>query len=180
MNTITRRSPSPGSKPPSWVSFGVIGALLAVLLIGAGSMTWLNSGQGGAGIGGPFRLEDGTGKTEPIRIFAAKYMLVYFGYTSCPDVCPTTLNAVSDAIDKSSGPVASKIRPVFITVDPKREHNRRGEAVCGGLRHSDHGPDRHARRNCKGDKSSTGCIMPTIAPGQDQTTTRWITVRSFT
>jgi protein SCO1/2 len=47
-------------------------------------------------------------------------MLVYFGYTYCPDVCPTTLNAVADAMDKL-GSAAAKVRPVFITVDPKRD-----------------------------------------------------------
>ncbi len=47
-------------------------------------------------------------------------MLVYFGYTFCPDVCPTTLNAVADAMDKL-GPAAARIQPLFITVDPKRD-----------------------------------------------------------
>jgi protein SCO1 len=45
---------------------------------------------------------------------------VYFGYTFCPDVCPTTLGAVADAMDKL-GPAASRIQPLFITVDPKRD-----------------------------------------------------------
>jgi protein SCO1 len=45
---------------------------------------------------------------------------VYFGYTFCPDVCPTTLSAVADAMDKL-GPAASRIQPLFITIDPKRD-----------------------------------------------------------
>ena len=47
-------------------------------------------------------------------------MLVYFGYTFCPDVCPTTLNEVASALDHL-GPKAARLQPVFITVDPKRD-----------------------------------------------------------
>ena len=47
-------------------------------------------------------------------------MLVYFGYTFCPDVCPTTLNEVADAMDKL-GPKADRVQPIFISVDPKRD-----------------------------------------------------------
>ena len=47
-------------------------------------------------------------------------MLVYFGYTFCPDVCPTTLNSVADALDKM-GAKADRMQPLFITVDPKRD-----------------------------------------------------------
>jgi len=101
--------------------YGIIGVLLAVLLIGAGSFLWLSTGPGNpGGIGGPFTLENGSGKTVTDRDFRGKYMLVYFGYTFCPDVCPTTLNAVADAMDRL-GPAAKEIRPVFITVDPKRD-----------------------------------------------------------
>ena len=47
-------------------------------------------------------------------------MLIYFGYTYCPDVCPTTLNAVADAMDKL-GAKADRIQPLFVTIDPKRD-----------------------------------------------------------
>ena len=47
-------------------------------------------------------------------------MLVYFGYTFCPDVCPTTLNQVAEALEKL-GPKADRVQPLFITVDPKRD-----------------------------------------------------------
>jgi protein SCO1/2 len=83
---------------------------------------WLsgNGGHNPVGIGGPFTLEDGAGKPVTDRDFRGRYMLVYFGYTFCPDVCPTTLEAVAEAMDKL-GPDAAKVRPVFITVDPKRD-----------------------------------------------------------
>ena len=114
MNTITR---------PNRILYATIGLLLAVLLLGAGGFMWLSSGTGGAGslgVGGPFTLQNGDGKTVTNKDFQGKYMLVYFGYTFCPDVCPTTLNAVAEAVDKL-GSDASRLRPVFITVDPKRD-----------------------------------------------------------
>jgi protein SCO1/2 len=106
------------------ILYATMGVLLAILLIGAGGFLWLSSsssgGAGGLGIGGPFTLQDGSGKPVTDQNFRGRYMLVYFGYTFCPDVCPTTLNAVADAMDKL-GPAASRIQPLFITVDPKRD-----------------------------------------------------------
>ena len=52
--------------------------------------------------------------------FAGRYMLVYFGYTNCPDVCPTTLSVIADAMDKLGG-AGRKVVPIFITVDPARD-----------------------------------------------------------
>jgi protein SCO1 len=114
MNTTTKQNR---------ILYATMGLLLATLLIGAGGFLWLSSsggGGGGLGIGGPFTLQDGNGKPVTDQNFHGKYMLVYFGYTFCPDVCPTTLNAVADAMDKL-GPAASRIQPLFITVDPKRD-----------------------------------------------------------
>lgn len=54
------------------------------------------------------------------RDFRGKYMLVYFGYTFCPDACPTTLNEVVDALDRL-GAKAAQVQPIFITVDPRRD-----------------------------------------------------------
>jgi protein SCO1 len=113
MNTTTK---------PNRILYVTMAVLLAVLLIGAGGFLWLSSGgrDNPLGIGGPFTLLDGNGQTVTDKDFRGKYMLVYFGYTFCPDVCPTTLNAVADAMDKL-GPGASSIQPLFITVDPKRD-----------------------------------------------------------
>jgi protein SCO1/2 len=121
MSTTANKPTTPPPNPPNRLLYGVIGVLLAVLLIGAGSFLWLSNGPSApGGIGGPFRLENGEGKLVTDRDFRGKYMLVYFGYTFCPDVCPTTLNAVADALDKL-GPLAARVQPVFITVDPKRD-----------------------------------------------------------
>lgn len=116
--------------PPSRVSddrrrarfvlpFAAAGLVLALGLFGAGVFLWL-SGSAGAAIGGPFTLENGSGQTVTDRSFRGKYMLVYFGYTYCPDVCPTTLNEVAGALDQL-GPKAKLIQPLFITVDPRRD-----------------------------------------------------------
>lgn len=108
----------PGSGPPP---YAVIGILVALLLLGTGAFLWLNEqGGGGPSVGGPFTLEDSGGRTATDRDFRGKYMLVYFGYTYCPDVCPTTLNAVADALDRI-GKKADDLKPVFITVDPRRD-----------------------------------------------------------
>jgi protein SCO1/2 len=111
-------------KPPApRLVYAAMGLAMAVLLIGAGAFLWLTgggSGNGGFGIGGPFTLEDGAGKAVTEHDFRGKYMLVYFGYTNCPDVCPTTLNAVADGLDKL-GAKSKEIVPIFITVDPKRD-----------------------------------------------------------
>jgi protein SCO1/2 len=52
--------------------------------------------------------------------FRGKWLVIYFGYMSCPDVCPTTLASVTQAM-KSLGPAADKVQPIFITVDPERD-----------------------------------------------------------
>jgi protein SCO1/2 len=71
-------------------------------------------------IGGPFVLVNQDGKTVSEADFKGKYMLIYFGYTYCPDVCPTSLTTMGDALDML-GDKAEDITPVFITVDPERD-----------------------------------------------------------
>jgi len=75
---------------------------------------------GQATVGGPFRLIDQSGKVVSDGDFRGRYMLVYFGYSFCPDVCPTTLSIMAQALDKM-GADGSRIVPVFITVDPARD-----------------------------------------------------------
>jgi protein SCO1/2 len=79
-----------------------------------------NVTTGTADIGGPFTLTDQDGHKRGDRDFRGRFMLVYFGYATCPDVCPTTLALMSDALAKL-GPDAKKIVPVFITIDPERD-----------------------------------------------------------
>ena len=76
--------------------------------------------RGTASVGGPFRLVDQNGHTRTDREFRGRSMLIYFGYSLCPDVCPTTLAVMADALAKL-GPRREKIVPIFVTVDPERD-----------------------------------------------------------
>ncbi|MDP9195785.1 MAG: SCO family protein [Pseudomonadota bacterium] len=71
-------------------------------------------------IGGPFVLTDHTGKTVTEKIFLGKPFLVYFGFTSCQDVCPVTLSSVAQALDMG-GEGVTDIQVLFITVDPDHD-----------------------------------------------------------
>ena len=71
-------------------------------------------------IGGPFTLTDHAGERVASSSFGDQYRLIYFGYTYCPDVCPTELGKVAVALDEL-GPAADRILPLFISVDPKRD-----------------------------------------------------------
>jgi protein SCO1/2 len=76
--------------------------------------------SGKALIGGPFTLTEHTGRRVTEKDFKGRFMLVYFGYTYCPDVCPAELQVMSAALDEL-GKKAEKVTPVFITVDPERD-----------------------------------------------------------
>jgi protein SCO1 len=80
----------------------------------------------GATIGGPFALTDQNGTPRRPEDFRGKLMLIYFGYTFCPDVCPTDLMAITQALDML-GPKAVAIQPIFISIDPERDSSVMGE-----------------------------------------------------
>jgi len=71
-------------------------------------------------IGGPFQLTDQSGKLRSERDFRGHLMLVYFGFTTCPDICPTDLQAIGLAMDRL-GADAGDVQPLFITLDPERD-----------------------------------------------------------
>jgi protein SCO1/2 len=75
---------------------------------------------GRAKVGGPFTLVDHTGRTRTDADFRGKFLLVYFGYTYCPDICPTDLQQIGLAIDKL-GNAGAAVQPLFISVDPERD-----------------------------------------------------------
>jgi protein SCO1/2 len=120
MPTTTDGKHAAGKATGGPPAYGVIGVLIALLLLGTGAFLWLNGDVGGPPVGGPFTLQDSDGRTVTDRDFRGKYLLVYFGYTYCPDVCPTTLNAVAQAIEQL-GRRADELQPLFITVDPRRD-----------------------------------------------------------
>jgi cytochrome oxidase Cu insertion factor (SCO1/SenC/PrrC family) len=104
----------------------VAGGALAAVVVGRPSSTdqAIRSGSlpttGKALIGGPFSLVDGSGKRVTDTDFRGRYLLVFFGYTFCPDVCPSSLQVISAAIDKL-GPAGDAITPVLISIDPARD-----------------------------------------------------------
>jgi len=71
-------------------------------------------------VGGPFALTASDGTTVTDETYRGKWLLVFFGYTFCPDLCPTTLNEISLALTKL-GVDAEKLQAIFITVDPERD-----------------------------------------------------------
>lgn len=76
--------------------------------------------QGRAAIGGPFSLIDTTGTRRTEKDYLGKPMLVFFGFTNCPDICPSALQTITVALD-TLGDKADRLTPVFITLDPERD-----------------------------------------------------------
>lgn len=74
----------------------------------------------GVALGGAFRLTDHTGRAVTEADFAGRFLLVYFGFTWCPDVCPTELGIMASAMDEL-GAEEGRVTPVFITIDPERD-----------------------------------------------------------
>ena len=108
-------------------------ALIPYLLLVAaliGGVLWYESNKvpglgrvvttGQADVGGPFQLTDQSGKRVSDKDFRGRYMLIYFGYSFCPDVCPTTLAVMAQALEKL-GDRSQRITPILITIDPERD-----------------------------------------------------------
>jgi len=97
---------------------------LAALAVIAGGVAyeqlWLGGDNVAPAVGGAFTLIDQNGKTWRDTDLRGKVLLIYFGYTYCPDACPTTLQAISEMLDLL-GDKANKIQPIFISVDPARD-----------------------------------------------------------
>jgi len=118
---------------PIWL-FPVIAAGLAAVL---GAILILSSGgapevggdgraapvrmSGEAQIGGPFTLVDHTGATVTNADYAGQAMLIYFGFTYCPDICPTSLQVMAAAMDQLSAEQQAEFQPLLISVDPERD-----------------------------------------------------------
>jgi protein SCO1 len=104
----------------------IVGAFLAGLVLVLGVFIYLAShsaspiGRAVASVGGPFHLEDQTGKLFTDQDMKGRPFLVFFGYTHCPDVCPTTLLEISDVM-KALGKDADRTGALFVTVDPERD-----------------------------------------------------------
>ena len=98
----------------------LIGAGASALILTSGAQTPKVETTGTALIGGPFTLVDQNGNTVTDRDFRGKYMLIFFGFTHCPDICPAELQVMSAALD-ALGPKADDVVPIFVTLDPGRD-----------------------------------------------------------
>ncbi len=115
----------------------IFGAGLAILALGIASYLYLqpkpainqaqfdSNATGAQGsYGGPFTLTNDDGARVTNDTYAGRYLLIYFGYTFCPDVCPTSLSVMTQALDRlelEASEKAAAIQPLFITVDPERD-----------------------------------------------------------
>jgi protein SCO1/2 len=99
-------------------------AFAASLILGLLIVFWAMGGVSKvaqpAAIGGPFQLTDQNGKTVTDKNLKGKPTLIFFGYTHCPDVCPTSLFEISEVL-RAMGKDADKVNAVFISVDPERD-----------------------------------------------------------
>jgi cytochrome oxidase Cu insertion factor (SCO1/SenC/PrrC family) len=111
---------------PLLIAFWISGAAVAQENSAAQMMDDLMYGRGP--VGGPFTLTDQTGRLRSDSEFRGKLMIVYFGYTFCPDICPTDLAAITQALD-ALGPAAESVQPIFITIDPERDTRLLAEYV---------------------------------------------------
>jgi cytochrome oxidase Cu insertion factor (SCO1/SenC/PrrC family) len=130
MSATSVRAGGRSSRPPSPIAWLACFATAALLLGGAAVaaepdepsaeqlVQALLSGQ--ASVGGPFELTDHTGRPRTDADFRGKLLLIYFGFTHCPDACPTELLSISLALEKL-GLAADAVQPLFITVDPQRD-----------------------------------------------------------
>lgn len=102
----------------------IASAFGASLVIGLLLMVWALGGVRGvatpAAIGGPFQLTDQTGATVTEKSLQGRPSLIFFGYTHCPDVCPTTLFEMSEVL-RAMGKDADGVNAYFISVDPERD-----------------------------------------------------------
>ena len=98
---------------------GAIAGAAVLALTGNGSGPQVAT-SGKALIGGPFTLIDQNGKTVTDQDFRGHFMLVFFGFTHCPDICPAELQVMSQSLE-ALGPEAEEVVPIFITLDPERD-----------------------------------------------------------
>jgi protein SCO1/2 len=106
---------------------GRVGAALALAIVATGALGLAGcaprvgaASQPAGGPGGPFQLVDQNGRPVDQHVLDGKWSVVFFGYTFCPDVCPTTLTVLGQTMNQL-GPRAKDVQVVFITVDPARD-----------------------------------------------------------
>ena len=105
----------------------LLSSLLILLVLSIGTGLWVykqtknNNLNKATLVGGSYSLTDHNGNSVTDKSFSDKFKIIYFGYTFCPDICPTGMAVISQALDLL-GNKAKRIKPIFITVDPKRDN----------------------------------------------------------
>ena len=95
-------------------------SLITFWMLGGFGLPSADLAPSAGAIGGPFRLTGADGQSVSDRDFRGKWLLVYFGYTHCPDICPTTLADISQTLDLL-GADATRVQSLFISIDPERD-----------------------------------------------------------
>lgn len=103
----------------------VVATMLVGVVVGYFVSTWISDSAptpqyARPAIGGPYTLTNHRGETVTDQTYRGKVQLVFFGFTHCPDVCPTALSLLTDLLEQL-GPSAEQVQPIFITVDPERD-----------------------------------------------------------
>ena len=98
----------------------LVAAAFALAACNSGGPAFQASDITGSSFGRDFELKDAQGNTRRLADFKGKAVVIFFGYTQCPDVCPTTLAALAEAM-KRLGPDADRVQVLFVTVDPERD-----------------------------------------------------------
>lgn len=118
--TESGRSAAPQGRRRSLAALVAVVLVAGGVLIALGLTAGLRSQPPSDAIGGPFALIAGNGQKLTDHDFRGKWLLMYFGYTHCPDICPTTLAEISETLELL-GPLAAEVQPLFITIDPERD-----------------------------------------------------------
>jgi len=132
LDPVTPEKPAPKPKKSSGgkllaLLIGIVVVAFVIVLAGTeyfekrGGDADSATSDSGPSVGGPFTLVNHKGETVTDKDFLGGYMLVFFGYTYCPDVCPTVLSDIASVMDMLGEEKAAKITPVFISVDPARD-----------------------------------------------------------
>lgn len=102
-----------------FILWGLVCVVLAVIAI----QLWGGRQQTQQTFQPDFVLQDGSGQTHTMADFRGKFSLVFFGFTNCPDVCPTTMSEVAQVMD-DLGAEADRVQPLFISIDPERDRQQ--------------------------------------------------------
>ena len=102
-----------------FILWGLVCVVLAVIAI----QLWGGRQQTPQTFQPDFALQDGNGQTHTMADFRGKFTLVFFGFTNCPDVCPTTMSEVAQVMDDLDAD-ADRVQPLFISIDPERDRRQ--------------------------------------------------------